>query len=86
MAERRPVSVTLNGRPVEFTEGELLAIALLKSGLPGFSRGARSGEPRLPFCLMGVCFDCRIEINGRSDSLACMTPVRAGMDIRTAET
>jgi sarcosine oxidase subunit alpha len=32
---------------------------------------------------MGVCFECRVTIDGNAHALACMTPAREGMQVRT---
>ena len=46
--------------------------------------GARraSGVPRAPWCMMGVCFECLVEIDGAAGRQACMIEVRDGMRIR----
>jgi len=31
--------------------------------------------------MMGVCFECLMEINGRANTQACMTPVEEGMQV-----
>jgi len=41
------------------------------------------GEPRLPLCGMGVCFECRVCIDGVAEQRACMLPVRTGMQVTT---
>jgi hypothetical protein len=47
------------------------------------------GRLRTPFCNMGVCFDCLVEVqdvpNGSSRVRACLTPVRAGMRVVVPE-
>ncbi|MBX2868492.1 MAG: (2Fe-2S)-binding protein [Acidiferrobacterales bacterium] len=40
-----------------------------------------SGSPRGPFCMMGACFDCFVEINGKMNQQACLQQVEAGMRI-----
>lgn len=35
-----------------------------------------------PFCFMGVCFDCLVEVNGISNIQACLTTVAEGMCVR----
>jgi hydrogen cyanide synthase HcnC len=40
-----------------------------------------SGSPRAPYCMMGVCFDCLMEIDGVPNTQACMVPVAEGMRI-----
>ena len=78
--QRRAVNITVAGRPVQARQGETLAAALLSSGVMSFRRTPVSGEPRSPLCLMGICFDCVIEVDGTSVQ-SCMVEVREGMKI-----
>ena len=39
--------------------------------------------PRGPYCLMGVCFDCLVAIDGVGSRQACLVRVREGMRIET---
>jgi NADH dehydrogenase/NADH:ubiquinone oxidoreductase subunit G len=32
--------------------------------------------------MMGICFDCLVEVDGTLNTQACMTPVREGMVVR----
>jgi sarcosine oxidase subunit alpha len=41
--------------------------------------------PRTAVCGMGICFECRVTINGITHQLACQTPVVAGMHITYGE-
>ena len=41
-----------------------------------------TGASRGPYCMMGVCFDCLVEINGNANRQACMTQVEDGMRIK----
>lgn len=75
------VSVTFDGAPMDLPEGANLAAALLAAGVPVFRHTPVSGAPRAPFCMMGACFDCLVEIEGVVRQ-ACMVEVTAGMDIR----
>jgi hypothetical protein len=81
---RRPpaVAIEVDGAPVTAFPGESLAAALLAAGRRTFRR-ARDGTPRGPFCNMGICFDCAVEVDGVAGVRACMTAVRAGMTVRT---
>ena len=36
-------------------------------------------------CGMGACQDCLVTVDGTSGVRACLTPVRAGMDVTTSE-
>ena len=42
-----------------------------------------SGAPRAPYCLMGVCFECLVTIDGVGNRQGCMVAVRDGMRIET---
>jgi sarcosine oxidase subunit alpha len=39
--------------------------------------------PRAPLCGMGVCFECRVCVDGHPHALACMTLARDGMRVNT---
>ena len=75
------VTVQIDGLSMIAEAGESVAAVLLR--LPdGWSRKTPVSEsPRAPFCMMGVCFECLVEIDGQGSVQACMTPVRDGMRI-----
>ena len=58
-----------------------LAAALLLSGVTHTRDSAVSGRPGAPFCMMGVCFECLVEVDGQANCQACLLPVRAGMRV-----
>lgn len=74
------VDVTWGGATLSLPEGSNLAAALLAAGVDVFRQTPVSGAPRAPFCMMGACFDCLIEINGVTRQ-ACMLEVTEGMVI-----
>ncbi len=76
------VSIRVDGARIEAREGEPLAAALLAAGVSSFGSTAVGGTPRGPFCLMGACFDCLVEIDGVANVQACMEAVRDGMIVR----
>jgi len=82
--DKRPiVTLSVDGRSIEAREGDSVAAALLAAGLLQ-SRSTPVGHvPRAPYCMMGVCFDCLMAIDGVGSRQACMVPVRQGMDVRT---
>lgn len=82
-AERpRTVEIEVEGRRVPALEGESLASALLNAGVAAFRRTPVSGQPRAPLCLMGVCFECLVEVDGAQNVQSCMVEVRNGMQVR----
>ena len=80
-----PVSIFVNGKPVEAYEGESVLTTLLAADVLTMSRDS-FGRLRTPFCNMGVCFDCMVEVEGAPSRVrACSTPVRAGMRVVVPE-
>ncbi|WP_129776914.1 (2Fe-2S)-binding protein [Peristeroidobacter soli] len=75
------VNIFVNGKAVEAYEGESVLTALMAGGVLVMSRDS-FGRMRAPFCNMGVCFDCMVEVeDGSSRVRACLTPVRAGLRV-----
>ncbi len=75
------VHISVDGDTIATTQGISLAAALLAhSGDP--SRKTVNGNDRTAFCMMGVCFDCLVEVDGKPNTQACMTPVRDGMIVK----
>ena len=74
------VDVTWDGASLSLPEGANLAAALLAAGVDVFRHTPVSGAPRAPFCMMGACYDCLVEIDGVTRQ-ACMLEVTEGMAI-----
>lgn len=81
----KTVSVTLNGAPLQVPAGASVAAALLAAGVQRFRNSPVSGEARAPYCMMGVCFDCLLEIDGVPNRQGCLVALEAGMAIRTQD-
>ena len=60
-----------------------VAAALLAAGIDHCRTTPVSGAPRAPYCMMGVCFECLVGIDGVGSRQACLVPVRDGMQIET---
>ncbi len=73
---------TFDGRPMAAQPGDTVAAALLAGNVGAFLETPAGGKPRAPYCMMGVCFDCLVEINGVANRQACQTPVAEGMQVR----
>lgn len=76
------VRIRVDGELVEVRRGTTVAAAIIASGRTGFRR-ALAGQLRGPLCGMGICFECRVTIDGRAHQRACQVPCRAGMKIET---
>ena len=71
----------VNGQPVEVADGTSVAAAIAQLGVP-FRRSV-GGQWRAPLCGMGVCFECRVRIDGVAQQRSCMLPAREGMQVHT---
>jgi D-hydroxyproline dehydrogenase subunit gamma len=78
---RKPLRIYVGGTAVDAREGDSVSAALLASGLDVRRATAVSGEPRLPYCMMGVCFECLVMIDGVGSRQGCLVPVVEGMRI-----
>ncbi|MGJ5006210.1 (2Fe-2S)-binding protein [Bradyrhizobium oligotrophicum S58] len=78
---RGPVTIHVEGQPIAAREGDSVSAALLASGLDVRRATAVSGARRLPYCMMGVCFDCLVTIDGVGNRQGCLVPVAEGMQI-----
>lgn len=78
----KQVEIQVNGKVVRVRAGVSLAAALLDAGEPVFRRSV-GGSPRGPLCGMGVCFECRVTIDGVAHRRACLEPVVPGMKVVT---
>ena len=80
------IDVIINGRAVKALGGDtVLAVLLLEKE---HKLAGQRNRPRGPFCNMGVCFDCVVEVAVKqSDNWrtvrACQMPVEGGLQIRT---
>lgn len=74
--------IFVDGKPSRAMVGEPLAAALLKANCVPMRHTPVNGAPRAPFCMMGVCFECLVEVDGTPNVQACATPVREGMHVR----
>ncbi len=76
------VVIRFEGREIAARAGDNLAGVLLGAGERVLRHAPVSGAPRGAYCMMGVCFECLVELDGRPGQQACMTAVRDGMNVR----
>ena len=83
--ESRPagagIDVLVAGIVVSVPQGASAATAVLLAGAPAIRITPVGGFARLPYCMMGICFDCLAGIDGVPNRQACMVPVSPGMRI-----
>jgi predicted molibdopterin-dependent oxidoreductase YjgC len=77
------LSFSFDGRPLSGRDGDTVAASLLANGITTCRTTPVSGTPRAPYCLMGVCFECLVVIDGVGNRQGCMVPLRDGRRIET---
>jgi predicted molibdopterin-dependent oxidoreductase YjgC len=75
------VTIHCDGTAIRARSGDSVAAALLAAGIVATRTTPVSDAPRGPYCMMGVCFDCLMVIDGVASRQACLTPVRDGMRV-----
>lgn len=75
------IEFSVNDRKVAARLGDTVAAALLAAGEMQFRISPSAGKPRGPYCMMGVCFECLVTIDGRAGRQACLTAVKPGMQV-----
>jgi D-hydroxyproline dehydrogenase subunit gamma len=77
------ITVSVNGSLVSVPQGATVAVAV---GIAGQAcRNSVSGEPRSVLCAMGICYECRVAINGKPHCRSCQILCEPGMEVRTDE-
>jgi len=84
-SDPKNVEVSLNGVKIQVTEGITVAAIALIHGLSHTRTTPVSASKRAPFCMMGVCYECQMVINGKPNQRACMTYVQQGMQVETQQ-
>ena len=82
MPDRKLIRLTVNGREVRVPPGTVVAAAIAVAGVTSYRRSVR-GEARAPLCGMGICYECRVAIDGRPQRLSCQTVCAEGMQVVT---
>jgi hypothetical protein len=75
------ITIYFNGRPIPARSGETVAACLLRANTPAFRTTPVTGAARLPYCMIGHCFECLVEINGIGNRQACLQIVNDGMKV-----
>lgn len=78
----RQVSLLIDGRSITVPAGITVAAALARAGALAIRR-SRTGEPRGALCGMGICHECRAEVDGVMHQRTCQVPCGEGMRIQT---
>jgi len=80
--EEPTVTITIEDRRLSVPASDTVAAVMLTAGFITGRTTPISGSPRGPYCLMGTCFECLVEIDGVPNQQACQTLVQDGMTVR----
>ena len=75
------VTITIEDRPIKVPASDNVAAAMLAAGIMVTRTTPGSGAHRGPYCMMGTCFECLVEIDDVPNRQACQTQVRDGMNV-----
>jgi aerobic-type carbon monoxide dehydrogenase small subunit (CoxS/CutS family) len=78
------ITLTINNAMVTVDEGSTVAAAILNSAGTVF-RTSVGGDARGPVCGMGICFECRVTIDGVRHQRSCNVIAVDGMEVVTGD-
>jgi len=76
------VTIYVDGEPVNARAGDTVAATLLANGFTWTRQAPVSKTKRAPYCLIGHCHECLVEVDGIHGQQACLTAVSDGMHVR----
>jgi D-hydroxyproline dehydrogenase subunit gamma len=76
-----PVKLSVNGARVSVPHGATVAVAVAIAGQP--CRMSVTRAPRGPLCGMGICFECRVMVNGKPHCRSCQIVCQQDMEVKT---
>jgi sarcosine oxidase subunit alpha len=79
------LTLKIDGKAIRARIGDTVAAAMLAAGVDHCRTTPVGGAPRAPYCLMGVCFDCLVTIDGVGNRQGCLVQAREGMTIETQQ-
>ena len=75
------VTIIVDGTEMQARAGDTVAAALLAAGVGATRTTPVSASPRAPYCMMGVCFECLVTIDGVGNRQGCLVLVHEGQRI-----
>ena len=76
--------IEVDGKTILACSGQTIAEVLLVNGLRSL-RMTRKQSPRGVYCGMGICYECRMIVNGIPNVRTCMTLATPGCKIATQD-
>ncbi len=76
----KPVNIYFEEQQIQAQEGDTVAAALVAIGVIQF-RETSNDQKRGPYCMIGNCYECLVEIDGQANLQACQYRVRDNMKV-----
>ena len=83
--EEKKISFYFENEKINAYEGETIASALLRSGIVSFRKDLDK-KPRGPFCMMGTCFECLVNVDNFESQQACQFLVKQNISVKIHKT
>ena len=81
ITDSKTVTLTIEGKEITAYQGDTVAAAMLVAGFTYTRITPEKEKRRAPYCMMGICFDCLVEINGIPNQKSCQILVQEGMRV-----
>lgn len=78
------ITLTVNKISIAVDEGVTVAAAVSYASVNKLRKSV-TGESRGPLCGMGICFECRVTIDGVAHQRSCNILAADGMEVVTNE-
>ena len=69
------------GKKLTAFDGETIASALLRSG-EIFFRESKINNYRGPYCMIGICFECLLDVDEMQSVQSCQVTVKNNMQVK----
>jgi len=74
--------ISIDGEAYLVPSSITVAAAALLVGVKSIRETPTTGAKRMPLCMMGVCYECLMKIDGVANQRSCQTLVRQGMAVQ----
>lgn len=79
------IQFRFDGEPITAVAGQSIGAALIAAGHRSWRRTRFDDAPRGIFCGIGICFDCLVTVNDRSNRRACLVEAKTGDVVTTQQ-
>ena len=79
--QKKEVVFFFEGKKLTAFDGETIASALLRSG-EIFFREAKNNNFRGPYCMIGICFECLVDVDQMQSLQSCQVIVKNNMQVK----